>query len=101
MSNGSLQKANHALWPAARRGFIDRLPECLEEVCGDPLTMQQAARHLGLFWSCGHDTSFDANTFLSMIEFDKDKGPNGVHFMDEYLIPALKLYLETPRKKGR
>jgi hypothetical protein len=99
MNDGSLQKANKALWLAARRGWIDRLPECLEAVCDSPLSMQRAARHFGLFWSFGHDSFFDANTFLEMMEFDKTGNINGVHFMDARWIPEVKRRVEFERRR--
>jgi hypothetical protein len=100
MNDSSLQQANKALWLAARRGWIDRLPECLEAVCDSPLSMQKAARHFGLFWSFGHDSFFDANTFLEMTEFDKGS-VNGVHLMDARWVPEVKRRLEFESRRRK
>jgi hypothetical protein len=101
MSDSSLRNANNALWLAWRRGWVDRLPDCLEEVCDSPLSIQNAARLFGLFWSFGHDSFFDAKTFLEMMELDKTKTmkPKGVHFMDALWIPEVKRQLELERRE--
>jgi hypothetical protein len=89
VTNYTLKKANDVLWFAARMGYIKNLDHCLMQMCGDdPITLQNVARRLGLFYSFGRDRFFRPVEFMQA--FSEDKQANKPHNMDALWMPEVK-----------